>query len=78
LKELIDHFKENHELEITMLSCGATMLYNFFMQPKKMAERMSLPYILYNFYILVFQSLLNLLQRSLFLIMLKDLFLKHA
>ena len=54
LEELIHHFKEKHQLEITMLSCGAIMLYSFFTQPKKLAERMPLPYVFlfFLFYIL--------------------------
>ena len=40
LKELIDYFKEKHELEVTMLSCGSCMLYTFFMGKKKAEERL--------------------------------------
>ncbi|KAI8819476.1 uncharacterized protein EV422DRAFT_534882 [Fimicolochytrium jonesii] len=43
LKQLIDHFKEKYELEITMLSCEATMLYSFFMAKKKLEERLTFP-----------------------------------
>ncbi|TPX54813.1 hypothetical protein PhCBS80983_g05729 [Powellomyces hirtus] len=43
LQELITLFKERHELEIQMLSCGASMLYSFFMPKKKLEERMSMP-----------------------------------
>ncbi|GES96720.1 ubiquitin-activating enzyme E1 [Rhizophagus clarus] len=39
LQEFLDFFKKNHELEVTMLSCGASMLYAFFLQGKKKDER---------------------------------------
>jgi len=40
LQEFIAHFKEKHQLEITMISCGVSMIYSFFMTKDKSAERM--------------------------------------
>ena len=43
LKEFIDYFNQKHELEVTMISSGVSILYSFFTNAKKLKERMVLP-----------------------------------
>jgi len=40
LQEFINYFKEKHQLEISMISCGVAMVYAFFMAKDKLAERL--------------------------------------
>lgn len=39
LREFIDYFKNKHDLEVTMLTQGVTMLYSFFLSADKIRER---------------------------------------
>ena len=42
LKEFLELFKDRHKLEVTMISSGVSILYSFFTNRKKLAERMPL------------------------------------
>ncbi|KAI8086353.1 ubiquitin-activating emzyme E1 [Halteromyces radiatus] len=42
LKEFIDYFEKEHQLEVTMVSSGVSMLYSFFMAKKKAEERLNM------------------------------------
>lgn len=40
--QLIEHFKNEHKLEVQMLSSGVTLLYSFFIAPNKKKERLQM------------------------------------
>ena len=42
LQEFIDYFQNEHALEVTMLSCGVSMLYSFFMNAAKLKTRLAM------------------------------------
>ncbi|KAG8460806.1 hypothetical protein KFE25_010861 [Diacronema lutheri] len=43
LREFIDHFKDKHKLEVTMISSGVSIIYSFFTAKAKLEERMPMP-----------------------------------
>lgn len=43
LQDLVDYFQNEHELEISMLSCGTTLVFAPFLNKKKAEERGGLP-----------------------------------
>lgn len=42
LRQIIGYFNDDHKLEVTMMSCGQTVVYAFFMPAKKLKDRMDL------------------------------------
>merc|ERR1719296_742055 len=42
LKEFMEHFKEEYNLDVSMLSQGVSILYSFFANKKKVEERMKM------------------------------------
>lgn len=43
LERFLQHFKDNYGLEISMISCGVSMLYSSFTSAAKLKERMPMP-----------------------------------
>jgi ubiquitin-activating enzyme E1 len=43
LQQFLDYFKEKHNLEINMLSCGQGIVYSFFTQKATLAKRLPKP-----------------------------------
>ena len=43
LREFLDYFKNEHKLDVNMLSYDVSILYSFFMQKSKVESRMSMP-----------------------------------
>jgi len=40
LQEFLDYFKERHQLEVSMVSSGVSMIYSFFLSKEKLHERL--------------------------------------
>lgn len=43
LQELLDLFKDRFQVEVTMISCGVSILYSSFTNPAKLRERLGMP-----------------------------------